>query len=184
MNGLRRRIAGKAIAIAIGVPALVGSVGVHNAHAATQVTEGKAGSVTYYQTEGYAGEIISIPGSYAWRSPATSGQQTAYVRYTIYRPNLGGSWTTGWSARTIPVGAQGVWLPSYTTDVTTKMAANGAYTNFQVSMEVHWHSATTGAYLGGRGVVYNQAGDYRCLTNGVSAGCFVGGGQITFAPSY
>jgi hypothetical protein len=174
MTGLRKRSVARMIGVALGAPLLVG-MAAPSAQAATHIGNGRPGNVTYYQTEGSTGDVVSIPSSIAWRSPATSGQQVVYVQYSVGRLLDGWGYRTAWIPRTIPAGAQGVWLPRQTWDVTNLNWQ--PYNQYRVSMEVRW-ADPTGLALGSRAIGYNQDGDYRCLTYAYF--CTVGNGALIF----
>lgn len=174
MTGLRKWSVARMIGVALGAPLLVG-MAAPSAEAAVQIGNGRPGNVTFYPTEGYIGDVVSIPSSYAWRSPATSGQQLVYVQYTVGRLVDGVGYRTVWIPRTIPAGAQGIWLPRQTWDVTSLNVQ--PFTQYRVAMEVRW-ALPTGVALGSRAIGYNQNSDFRCLT--YAQYCVVGNGALIF----
>jgi hypothetical protein len=180
MDGLKVRVARRVIGLALATATVLLGSGAPNALAATSQTTGTPGAVYYYKVTGFAGAgnynvyfSVTLPTPYAYRSPATGTnvQQTVYAHYALVNMNTGAtlyspSDPNTWFVKTIPAGAQGVWLPS---EVWYPSVAYGASNNFAVVMEIHWHTSTS--FLGSRTMIYQQTGDYVC-TGGT--GCVAG----------
>ena len=176
MNGLKKRIVGKAIGVVLGMSILIMGIGTPSALAATQSVDRQPGSVTFYKTVGDWNYNIGIPAPYAWRSPATSGQQTVYVQYVVVQLSDNASTTQGWFSRSIPAGAQGVWLPPVSWTASFHGPISDSYVT---AMEVRWYSAASD-YLGTRRVIYNQNGDYQCNNGNFHYGPCYASDRLTF----
>lgn len=152
------------------------------ASATVDATSGKPGAVTTYVAQGSGvGEVISVHGPYAWRSPGTSTAvaQTAWVRYQL-ASSYAGVLQYGWYKATIPAGAQGVWLTGLTVDVTSLIGPNRV-ASFSLGIEVQWSTGNT--WLGTRSRLYNAASDYNCSAGpqiSSANNCFPGNPGIVY----
>jgi hypothetical protein len=99
---------------------------------------------------------------YAYRSPATSGDQTVMAAYTLQRWS-GSSWVTiaqqGWLTGVIRAGQSYVAFPAL--NMVPSNFLRGYY--YRVTWAVVW-STPTGTGLGGTMVVSNLATDHTCVT--------------------
>jgi hypothetical protein len=99
---------------------------------------------------------------YAYRSPATSGDQTVKALYVLEGWS-GSGWVKiahqGWMTRVIRAGQSYVAFPAL--DISPSNFRRGSY--YRVTWSVIW-ATPAGAGLGGTRVVSNLASDHRCVT--------------------
>ncbi len=142
---------------------------------------GQPGAITPYQVKGTtvnscypAGNCLTrqvqVPGPLVGRSPNGNTAQDVRIQYRVYRWN-GSAWSLYSSInKAYSMGYNSsVRLPQVAFNV-----GNGHYT---VQESLSWHTSSTGATLGTRGVNYN-GNDYACSNSQLS--CQVGTGWVYF----
>jgi hypothetical protein len=161
MNGLRMRIVGKTIAVAIGIAVLVGVGGVDRASAITVTTSGCSGALSAPKTAGeyFYGDTVTMNKFYLYRASCFAETQTITVTYRMWHLVPGKGWVFDWSlpptSVTLPPNQAYGWVHF-----------NGAYylTSNDVAADatITWTNTSTGKVLGKKVLNYNQVGDYIC----------------------